>query len=160
MTELLQEEDLKFFERVNYQGATVVHVRTDRPLDGRCYSVSIPRVEKMAASTITFHDFIDPAAVNAGEGLLSISGGGAEATPERLLADLRRIYRVTPKSAQSVEWPSAMPKFPPGRFREIEAFRSRRRPGLAFCGDYLQGPFLEAAVTTGIVAAEDVLKRG
>ena len=55
------------------------------------------------------------------------------------------------------EWKSGMPKFPPGRYRQIAAFRSRkRRPGLFFCGDYLMGPFVEAAITTGMEAAESI----
>ena len=53
---------------------------------------------------------------------------------------------------------TALPKFPPGRFKELGQFLSRpRKPGLFFCGDYLMGPFMEAAVTTGIRAAESII---
>ena len=153
---LLSDEDRQFFEACRYQRAMSVSVETEHPVDGHCYSLSIPRVERLSASTITFYDFIDPSRVSSGAGLLSVIGGG-DVSKEDLMADLHRIYHVKPNSGQVVEWPSAMPKFPPGRFREIEAFRARSRvPGLVFCGDYLIGPFVEAAITTGIRAAEQV----
>jgi len=53
-----------------------------------------------------------------------------------------------------------MPKFPPGRFREIASFLSRPRTrGIHFCGDYLLGPFLEASVTTGYRVSEMIASK-
>ena len=53
-----------------------------------------------------------------------------------------------------------MPKFPPGRFREIEAFGLRERaPGLHFCGDYLMGPFVESAIASGFRAADQIVRK-
>ena len=48
-----------------------------------------------------------------------------------------------------------MPKFPPGRFRQIEAFRERKREFI-FCGDYIAGPFVESAIASGFRAAEEL----
>jgi protoporphyrinogen oxidase len=152
--ELLSEEDKQFFRECRYQRVVTVRVFTERPADGESYGVSIPRVENFTAATITFHDYIDPSRVPKGHGLLSITGGGENVSAERLLSDLQRLYRVEPQSTQIYEWPSGTPKFPPGRFRQIVAFEKRsRKPGLFFCGDYLMGPFIEAAITTGLNAA-------
>jgi predicted NAD/FAD-dependent oxidoreductase len=75
-----------------------------------------------------------------------------------LIEDLLRIYPSAAAATDVREWKPAMPKFPPGRFREIGSFLARtRRPGLHFCGDYLIGPFIEAAVTTGQRSAEAIL---
>jgi protoporphyrinogen/coproporphyrinogen III oxidase len=157
MADLLSEEDQKFFSDCHYQRVVNVAVRTARPVDGSCYAVSIPRIENMSVSTISFIDYIDPARVAEGEGLLVASGGGP-VTPEQLLADVHKLYDMKETEISTHEWTSGMPKFSPGRYRQIAAFKKRsRRPGLVFCGDYLMGPFIEAAVTTGLRAAAEVI---
>ena len=151
---LLSDEDRQFFRGCSYQRVLGVQVATARPLDGRCYAVSIPRVENLSASTISFHDYIDASAVPNGEGLVTVSGGGSNVNSAQLLDDLRKLYPVEPLWTEVVEWNPGTPKFPPGRYREITEFqRRKRRPGLFFCGDYLLGPFIEGAITTGLQAA-------
>ena len=73
---LLSVADREFFRACRYQRVVSVQVATYRPVDGRCYAISIPRIEKLSAATISFHDYIDPSMVSNGEGLLTISGGG------------------------------------------------------------------------------------
>jgi protoporphyrinogen/coproporphyrinogen III oxidase len=151
---LLSDEDRQFFRGCQYQRVLSIQVATGHPLDDGCYAVSIPRVENLSASTISFHDYIDPSAVPNGEGLLTISGGGSNVTTVQLLDDLKKLYPVAPLRTESHEWNPGTPKFPPGRYREITEFqRRKRRPGLFFCGDYLVGPFIEGAITTGLHAA-------
>jgi flavin-dependent amine oxidoreductase len=74
-----------------------------------------------------------------------------------LLEELCRLYPIQPDSIDVMECTSGMPKFPPGRYGQIAAFQRRQRtPGLFFCGDYLLGPLIEGAVTTGLRAAEAI----
>jgi len=154
---LLTPEDRDFFRDCRYQRIVSVMVRSERPLDSTCYAVSIPAVEKMAAATISFNDYIDSSCVADGRGLLTISGGGIDVTSERLIDDLKKIYGLGPASIETFEWNSGMPKFPPGRYRQLVDFQKRERPaGLFFCGDYLLGPFIEGAITTGLRAAETI----
>lgn len=156
METLLGQEDREFFQDCRYQRVMSVTAATEKPVDGKCYAVSIPRVEGFAAATVSFHDYIDPLASN-GRGLLTIAGGGDQVTADRLLDELRRLYPVDPRSAKTAEWSPGMPKFPPGRYGQIQKFQERARlPGLFFCGDYLMGPFIEAAVTTGLRAADAI----
>jgi oxygen-dependent protoporphyrinogen oxidase len=160
MAEVIAAEDVSFFAKCAYQRVVTAFVATDRPVDGRCYAVSIPAVEGRSAATISFHDFIDPSRVPEGAGLLAVTGGGDDVSADKLLEDVQGIYPVQPRFVQTYEWASATPRFPPGRFKEIEAFGRRERiPGLFFCGDYLNGPFVESAIATGIKAAEGIVYR-
>jgi oxygen-dependent protoporphyrinogen oxidase len=150
LPELLSAEDREFFAQCRYGRAVTVSFNCDG-FRGDCYALSVPRVEKLSAATINFNDFIDPESVQAGT--ITIVGGGDSVSAFDLLKDFQRIYAQEPKDATIREWTSAMPKFPPGRYRDIAAFLNRqRRPGLFFCGDYLLGPFVEGAITTGLRA--------
>jgi protoporphyrinogen oxidase len=154
---LLSGPDQEFFKQCLYQRALSVTVSTANPVDGNCYAVSIPKVEGFAAATISFHDYID-SSIAKGQGLLTVTGGGPAVTSDLLLAEVRKLYPLEPEAVKVTEWASGMPKFPPGRYRLIGHFNQRtRRPGLFFCGDYLMGPFLEAAVTTGLQAAAAIV---
>jgi len=156
---LISGEDREFFRDCRYQRVVSVQVASERPLDGGCYAVSIPRVEKLSAATISFHDYIDPSSVPAGQGLLMVTGGGPSVDSSRLLEDLKMLYRFEPLTIESSEWVSGMPKFPPGRFQQIAEFNRRpRHRGLHFCGDYLLGPFIEGAITTGFRVAETIAR--
>ncbi|HEY2384418.1 MAG TPA: FAD-dependent oxidoreductase [Terriglobia bacterium] len=157
MADLLSEEDRQFFRSCAYQRTVSVSVSTEQPVDGKCYAVSIPKVEGYSAATISFIDYIDPARIPDGRGLLTITGGGSEVTSAGLMEELRSVYKIEPGSIEVPERASGMPKFPPGRYRQIDEFRRRnRRAGLLVCGDYLLGPFIEGAVTTGLRAAEAI----
>jgi protoporphyrinogen oxidase len=152
---LVDDNDKDFFERCEYGRALTVTVDVDQEVD-RCYALSIPRVERLHAFTMIFHDFMDSSALSNGR-RVTVVGGGNDVTPEGLVQDFARIYRFTPSRFDVKDWTTAMPKFPPGRYRQLASFLSRsRRPGLWFCGDYLMGPFIEAAVTTGYRAAEAI----
>src|SRR5262249_44491535 len=152
--DLLSEDDRRFFRNTQYQRVVSGQIETEHPLDGRCYAIAIPRIERFSAATISFHDYIDPSSVPNGEGRLTISGGGTNVSAARLLDDLKKLYAFEPLWTKVLEWNPGMPKFPPGRYREISEFQRRQRVrGLFFCGDYLLGPLIEGAVTSGLRAA-------
>jgi protoporphyrinogen oxidase len=147
MQDLLSGEDREFFAQCRYGRAVTVSFNSDG-FRSDCYALSVPRVEKLSAATINFNDFIDPESVQTTD--ITIVGGGDSVSASDLLKDFQRIYSREPKDATVREWTAAMPKFPPGRYRDIAAFLNRqRRPGLFFCGDYLLGPFVEGAIATG-----------
>jgi oxygen-dependent protoporphyrinogen oxidase len=57
-------------------------------------------------------------------------------------------------------WPALVPRFWPGYHRSIRDFlrRGDRTRRLFFAGDYLVGPYTEAALTSGLRAARDVTR--
>ncbi|HLH32689.1 MAG TPA: FAD-dependent oxidoreductase [Terriglobia bacterium] len=153
----LSDDDRQFFLECQYQRTVSVTVATKEPADRNCYAVAIPRVEGYSAATIAFHDFIDSSRVPERRGLLTITGGGAEVNGAKLLSELQELYPIRTESTEITEWTSGTPKFPPGRYRRIHEFQQRqRKPGLFFCGDYLLGPCVEGAVTTGLRAANAI----
>lgn len=157
MEKLLAADDRQFFEECAYQRTVSVMVSTEKPADGNCYAVTIPRVEGYSAAVISFLDYIDPSSVSNGQGFVAITGGGPDVTSAKLLEDFRKLYQIEADEMDVMEWASGMPKFPPGRYRRIYDFQRRlRRRGLFFCGDYLLGPFIEGAVSTGRRAAEAI----
>src|SRR5262249_12939645 len=83
--DLSHDHDRGFLEECIYQRTVRVTVRTDKPVDGQCYAVSIPRVEARSAATISFHDYFDPSKVSNGKGMLTITGGGFDVTADKLI---------------------------------------------------------------------------
>ena len=73
MAELLSEQDREFFRNCRYQQVVTLVIGTEHPVDGKCYGVSIPRVENFKAATISFLEYMDPARVPRGCGLLAIT---------------------------------------------------------------------------------------
>lgn len=83
---------------------------------------------------------------------------------DRLVADLRRagcalageelFYRV-------YRWPQALPVFDVGHFRQLKRFADGgiETGPVVFAGDYLGGPFIEGAITSGLDAARRLLER-
>src|SRR5262249_7755628 len=55
-------------------------------------------------------------------------------------------------------WDPMLPQFHKGYVRALAAFLDRRERSkrVAFCGDYLVGPYTEAALTSGLRAAEEL----
>jgi oxygen-dependent protoporphyrinogen oxidase len=86
-----------------------------------------------------------------------------EAVVEALNAELRKLPL---RGLQTIEgyvihrWPSLVPRFWPGYHRSIRDFirRQDRTPRVFFAGDYLVGPYTEAALTSGLRAARDVAR--
>ena len=60
-------------------------------------------------------------------------------------------------------WPEALPLFEPGHFQRLRQFAAGRiedpHTPVVFAGDYLGGPFIEGAITSGQQAADRLLAR-
>lgn len=56
-------------------------------------------------------------------------------------------------------WPTAVPSFYVGHVKRLAAgeFRRPGQRGLSFAGDYLRGPYIEGAVSSGVAAARELL---
>jgi len=81
-----------------------------------------------------------------------------------LMAELRKLPLRGLDTIEEVvihRWPALVPQFYPGYHKALRRFLRRRERTLRlfFAGDYLVGPYTEAALTSGLRAADEVCER-
>jgi oxygen-dependent protoporphyrinogen oxidase len=161
------DAERRFFDTVRYASSIVVFVMAGAEAEPAFYGAGIPRSEGVRLYGM--------AVENAKEGVvppgktmfncaLSEGGGASHASDEEVIAALRRELAKLPlRGLDTIEaytvhrWPALVPQFYPGYHRSLARFLSRpeRSPRLFFAGDYLVGPYTEAALTSGLRAAEE-----
>jgi protoporphyrinogen/coproporphyrinogen III oxidase len=159
---------------VRYRPAVTLALLLDRPVGVRYFGLSFPAGEASRVAAIAVQENKSGAVVPAGKGLLL-----AFATPpaaEELLEleprdvlqhMLPEIVRAFPGVDRQVErarvfrWPVGSPTFYPGYLTRLGTFRRSdlEPPTIALAGDYLYGPSVEGAVTSGEVAADRLTRR-
>lgn len=159
----------KFFRRIAYsQNVNVAVEVEDNPMREMA-SVYVPladsHIENLGAVTRQSRRVISLfSSARSGADLLGERDG---VVSTRLLRDLGKALpaaadgQVQPISELVYRWPRALPVLDVGYFERLNAFqRGRDRRGkLVFCGDYLGGPFIEGAVSSGMEAANCLTSR-
>ena len=71
-----------------------------------------------------------------------------------------RADDLRPQQAVIHRWSPMLPQFGAGYLPRLARFHGRldRSPRLAFAGDYLVGPYTEAALTSGLRAATEIAR--
>jgi len=166
----LTSAEADFFCAVRYVRGMVVFLMTaEVPATLPYYGVAFPRREGIDLYGLAV-DHHKPGVAPAGTGLLNAALTAAAATRlwhdpderivEHVLDNLTRtsIGRLQPIDAAVHRWDPMLPQFYAGYLRHLAAFlsRSQRSPRLAFAGDYLVGPYTEAALTSGTRAAAEI----
>lgn len=167
----LTASEQAFFRNVRYNRGIVAFLMTaNAPATLPYYGVAFPRSEglDLYGVAVAHHK---PGSAPAGTGLLSTTLN-AQATErmwnesdEAILALVLSNLEHTPIGQLHLvdslvcRWDPMLPQFYPGYLPHLAHFLARhdRSPRLAFAGDYLIGPYTEAAVTSGVRAAEDIL---
>lgn len=156
-----------FFVRARYESRTALVVALDGDVDLAAHALWIPASEGSTVSAI-----VRMAGMAAGAAWLWIvarpgfEGGDSASATRVLLADAERALpglRARVRAQRLHRVAHAIPRFDVGRYRgiarltaEFEKRRDGRRVFVA--GDYLVAPHLEGAATSGIAAAEAVLR--
>lgn len=168
----LTEAERGFFEQVRYVRGIITYLLLDEPPQALpYYGVAFPRREGLDLYGIAV-DHHKPGFAPEGAGLMNAaltSSAAArlfetpdEAVVERVLENLARtpIGRLEPVDVAVHRWDPMLPQFHAGYLRHLKSFldRSERTPRLAFAGDYLVGPFTEAALTSGLRAANEIVR--
>jgi len=161
-----------FFENVHYVRGTVVHLLFERaPRSLPFGGVAFPKRAGMDLYGVAV-DHHKPGAAPPGAGLLNaaLTAKACQRTWEAsdtairdlVLENLARtpIGALAPQAAIVHRWPAMLPRFAPGHVSRLAAFLRRidRSPRLAFAGDYLVAPSVEAALTSGMRAATEIAR--
>jgi oxygen-dependent protoporphyrinogen oxidase len=177
----LSDRQRAFFESVQYSATAVV---------GRAYpqnqtrgnkGIAFPRSEggKLAAVTVWPEPTTNGTATSSLKIYVSGTVGAAVCkepevqiaqTLDRGLESVRAAV-LEPGARPAAEfvqrWPEALPLFAPGHFKRLRAFAAGEienpAQNLVFAGDYIGGPFIEGAFTSGVDAANrlaDSMERG
>jgi oxygen-dependent protoporphyrinogen oxidase len=155
-----------FFESLVHVPQVAVRLLLDRPPAAIPPLVLVPDFEGLGLAALRS----ETAAAPAGAGLLTAALDEAaaralgEAPDADVVACVLRALARTPLAglevAHAVVERRSSVRFGPGSLRRLAAFHARvdRSARLAFAGEYLLGPGLEAALTTGMRAATDLAR--
>jgi len=163
-----------FFEAVRYAASIIVFVMTSGlEADPGVYGVGIPRREGVSLYGLAVEnpkEGVVPAGKTmfncafseaAAAGLFGASDEVVVEAVHRELAKLplRGLDRVEGHAVH--RWLALVPQFYPGYHRALARFLTRddRSDRLFFAGDYLVGPYTEAALTSGLRAAGEAAVR-
>jgi oxygen-dependent protoporphyrinogen oxidase len=166
----LRPAEKAFFSEVRYGRGIIVHLAFDEaPRTLPWYGVAFPRREGLDLYGLAV-DHWKPGAAPEGAGLLNAALSAAAAhrlwdepdarIVEVVLENLARtpVGRLEPCDSAVHRWDPMLPQLRAGHLPRLAAFlsRSERSPRLAFAGDYLVGPYTEAALTSGLRAAAEM----
>ncbi len=170
----LPEAERRFFEGVRYARSIIAFVMTSTTeADPGVYGVGIARREGVRLYGMAMEN-PKPGAVPAGKTMFNCAFSEEYAAElfdrpdEEVVAALHGELRKLPlRGLDKTEghvvhrWPELVPQFYPGYIRSLAAFNDRRERSdrFFFAGDYLAGPYTEAALTSGLRAADDVVAR-
>lgn len=161
-----------FFEQVRYARGVVAHLLFEQaPPTLPWYGVSFPRREGFELYGLAV-DHHKPGAAPDGAGLVNAAltaraaarlwDASDAAVADHVLENLAAtpLGRLRPFGFAVDRWPRMLPQFGAGYLRQLRRFLTRleRSPRLAFAGDYLVGPYTEAALTSGMRAATEVAR--
>lgn len=178
----LEAKQRAFFQAINYSATVLAAIGLGHPLQTRSHSIYLPRKEPQAkylAAAVIKSAENDRAKNLAwgppGRTLIKLFASGPAgqelltmddtAIRDLLVADLQRISPIYTLANDEqfyrvYRWPQALPEFDVGHFKRLKAFAGGEiETGcLVFAGDYLGGPFIEGAITSGLEAAGRLLQ--
>jgi oxygen-dependent protoporphyrinogen oxidase len=168
----LQPAERGFAEQVQYSRGIIAHLLLERAPHSLPYgSVAFPRREGLDLYGVGV-DHQKPGAAPAGAGLVNAAltakacdrmwEASDETVGELVLENLActPIGKLAPHGVVVHRWSSMLPRFGPGHLPRLAAFLRRmdRSPRMAFAGDYLIAPTAEAALTSGMRAASEIVR--
>ncbi len=165
----LTPEERTFFEGVRYASSIIAFVMAGAEALPPFYGAGIPRREGVRLYGMAVEN---PKAgvVPSGKTLFNcafseeLAAQLMDAPDEAVIEALKtELAKLPLRGLDTVDgyvihrWPALVPQFYPGYHRAIRRFlrRTERAPCLFFAGDYLVGPYTEAALTSGLRAADE-----
>jgi protoporphyrinogen/coproporphyrinogen III oxidase len=165
-----------FFNAIHYSTNISLMVGMRKQLPEGTYSLLFPRRESSLLASATIQGVKNPAQVPPGHDMIALHMNGPasaehqhtddEALQVRILEELQRLAPTYhPGKAidfqQLYRWPEALPEFDVGHFDRLQRFATGEIEwgSIVFAGDYLGGPFVEGAISSGEQAADRLIIR-
>jgi oxygen-dependent protoporphyrinogen oxidase len=172
----LTSEEQQFFESVRYVRGIIVFLLLEKaPPSLPYYGVAFPRLEGIDLYGLAV-DHHKAGVAPAGAGLVNVALTAQAATRlwqapdadvvEHVLAALARtpVGHLAPQATIVHRWNPMLPQFRAGYLPRLARFLGRparsRSERLGFAGDYLVGPYTEAALVSGLRAADEIGSAG
>ena len=169
----LTPSERRFFSGVRYASSIIGFVMAGEEALPPFYGAGITRRERVRLYGMAVEN-AKSGVVPSGKTLFNcafaedLAAELMDAPDEDVIAALNTELRKLPlRGLDTIEgyavhrWPSLVPRFWPGYHRSIRDFLNRgdRSDRLFFAGDYLVGPYTEAALTSGLRAARDCARQ-
>lgn len=167
-----------FFDSIKYSTTVGVSMGFSKSIHKDIYGIFFPRIGKKIdkLSAATFQSGKNSLRLRENfesVGLFSTDVFGKAIIDSRddeivkhLLTDFSQIgqeYQIgNPEFTKVHRWPHALPVMDTGYFHRLNSFIKEQAASddlLVFAGDYIGGPFIEGAVTSGISAANTLISR-
>ncbi len=173
----LSEQQIAFFSSINYSSTVVVARTYKKEQLLSDMGIAFPREEKSKLAAVTASPEL------AGHKLVlgTVKAYASDADGKelcnksdeeiaRVLTDAMKPIRqlvlhkdAVPISTHIQRWPEAIPMFEPGHVKKLKSFASgaieNPTQALVFAGDYIGGPYIEGAFTSGLQAAKRLDKQ-
>ena len=169
----LTERERRFFEGVRYASSIIAFVLAGEEARPPFYGAGMTRregvrlygmaVENAKAGVVPPGKTLFNCAFSE-EYAAELMGEPDDVVIAGLMAELRKLPLRGLDTIEEVvvhRWPALVPQLYPGYHKALRRFlrRRERTPRLFFAGDYLVGPYTEAALTSGLRAADEVCER-
>ena len=167
----LTTPEREFFSKVRYASSIIAFVMAGEQALPPFYGAGVPRREGVNLYGLAVEN-AKAGVVPPGKTLFNCAFSEETAAhllnlpDDQVIAALNaELAKLPLKGLDTIEgyaihrWPSMLPQFFPGYYRALRRFKTRTEcsPRMFFAGDYLIAPYTEAALTTGLQAAEACL---
>jgi oxygen-dependent protoporphyrinogen oxidase len=163
----LSPRELLFFQRVRYSQGIIVYLLLDEIPDLPYYGISFPLKEGLGLYGLAL-DHVKYNVTPEGKGLLNVCltekaslrlwDGNDDAIVSHVLNNLAKtpIGKLKPADVIIHRWSPMLPQFYTGYTKELDSFynTNQRQTRIVFAGDYLVGPYTEAALNSGMRGAD------
>jgi oxygen-dependent protoporphyrinogen oxidase len=160
----LTPEQTDFFSSITYSSTAVAVYRVKRSQPTETYGMAYPRAEKQPIAAMTVLSDTSPVA-----NMVKIYASGSIGMDLIRKSD-KEIHNIVTKPLsvdltsalksgewQIQRWQEAIPEFNVGHLRKLRVFANGEieipNSKIVFAGDYIGGPFVEGAFTSGVEAA-------
>lgn len=164
----LTADERRFFDGVRYASSIIAFVMAGAEALPPFYGAGIPRREGVRLYGMAVEN-AKAGVVPPGKTLFNcafsedLAAELMDAPDEAVIEALKsELAKLPLRGLDTIEayavhrWPALVPQFYPGYHRALRRFlrRTGRTPRVFFAGDYLIGPYTEAALTSGLRAAD------